>query len=77
MTDMATAMHTVLPTPTAKFPSRWPDWRSAQSNRPHAKKHKFGKMHGKELWDLFGLITKHLKKGERVKIAGLGILRGA
>ena len=24
--------------------------------------------------DLIGLITKHLKKGERVKIAGLGIL---
>ena len=25
--------------------------------------------------DLVGLITKHLKKGERVKIAGLGILQ--
>ena len=24
--------------------------------------------------DLIGLITKHLKRGERVKIAGLGIL---
>ena len=24
--------------------------------------------------DLIGMITKHLKKGERVKIAGLGIL---
>ena len=26
------------------------------------------------LEDLIGLITKHLKNGERVKIAGLGIL---
>ena len=27
------------------------------------------------LSDLVGLITKHLKQGERVKIAGLGILQ--
>ena len=27
------------------------------------------------LKDLVGLITKHLKKGERVKIAGLGTLQ--
>ena len=27
------------------------------------------------LGDLVGLITKHLKKGERVRIAGLGILQ--
>jgi DNA-binding protein HU-beta len=27
------------------------------------------------LQDLTGLITKHLKKGERVKITGLGILQ--
>ncbi len=27
--------------------------------------------------DLIGMITKHLKKGERVKIAGLGIFAGA
>ena len=27
------------------------------------------------LEDLIGMITKHLKKGERVKIAGLGILQ--
>jgi hypothetical protein len=26
-------------------------------------------------WKLFGLIVKHLKRGERVKIAGLGILQ--
>ena len=25
--------------------------------------------------DLVGIITKHLKKGERVRIAGLGILQ--
>jgi len=25
--------------------------------------------------DLVGLITKHLKKGERIRIAGLGILQ--
>jgi nucleoid DNA-binding protein len=25
--------------------------------------------------ELIGMITKHLKKGERVKIAGLGILQ--
>jgi len=27
------------------------------------------------LGDLVGMITKHLKKGERVRIAGLGILQ--
>ena len=27
------------------------------------------------LGDLVGLITKHLKKGERIRIAGLGILQ--
>ncbi|MFZ0347768.1 MAG: HU family DNA-binding protein, partial [Pseudolabrys sp.] len=33
------------------------------------------KKQGREmLEDLIGMITKHLKKGERVKIAGLGIL---
>ena len=40
-----------------------------------AKQHHFTKKQGREmLEDLIGLITKHLKKGERVKIAGLGIL---
>ena len=35
------------------------------------------KKQGRErLEDLIGMITKHLKKGERVKIAGLGILVG-
>ena len=40
-----------------------------------AKQHHFTKKQGREmLEDLIGLITKHLKNGERVKIAGLGIL---
>ena len=41
-----------------------------------AAQHELTKRQGKEmLEDLVGLITKHLKKGERVKIAGLGILQ--
>ncbi|MGA6927868.1 MAG: HU family DNA-binding protein, partial [Pseudolabrys sp.] len=37
--------------------------------------HHLTKKQGREmLEDLIGMITKHLKKGERVKIAGLGIL---
>jgi DNA-binding protein HU-beta len=40
-----------------------------------AKQHHFTKKQGREmLEDLIGLISKHLKNGERVKIAGLGIL---
>ena len=40
-----------------------------------AKQHHLTKKQGREmLEDLIGLITKHLKNGERVKIAGLGIL---
>jgi len=40
-----------------------------------AKENELSKKQGREmLEDLIGLITKHLKKGERVKIAGLGIL---
>ena len=40
-----------------------------------AKQHHLTKKQGREmLEDLISLITKHLKKGERVKIAGLGIL---
>ena len=39
-----------------------------------AKQHHLTKKQAREmLEDLIGLITKHLKKGERVKIAGLGI----
>src|SRR4030095_2629952 len=39
-----------------------------------AEEHQITKRAGKAvLGDLVGLITKHLKKGERRKIAGLGI----
>src|SRR5882757_8744642 len=41
-----------------------------------ADQHSLTKKQGTQmLEDLVGLITKHLKKGERVKIAGLGILQ--
>ena len=40
-----------------------------------AEQHQLTKKQGLQmLEDLIGMITKHLKKGERVKIAGLGIL---
>jgi DNA-binding protein HU-beta len=40
-----------------------------------AKEHNLTKKQGRQmLEDLIGMITKHLKKGERVKIAGLGVL---
>jgi DNA-binding protein HU-beta len=41
-----------------------------------AKQHQLTKKQGREmLEELTGMIRKHLKKGEQVKIAGLGILR--
>ena len=41
-----------------------------------AEQHQLTKKQGLQmLEDLVGMITKHLKKGERVKIAGLGILQ--
>ncbi len=41
-----------------------------------AEQHQLTKRLGLELLeDVVGLITKHLKRGERVKIAGLGILQ--
>jgi DNA-binding protein HU-beta len=41
-----------------------------------AEQHKFSKKQGLEMMEeLIGMITKHLKKGERVKIVGLGILQ--
>jgi DNA-binding protein HU-beta len=41
-----------------------------------AEDHEMTKRSGEALLgDLVGLITKHLKKGERVRIAGLGILQ--
>jgi DNA-binding protein HU-beta len=41
-----------------------------------AEEHQLTKRAGRELLDnLISLITKHLKKGERIRIAGLGILQ--
>jgi DNA-binding protein HU-beta len=41
-----------------------------------ADQHHLSKRASQEMFnDLIGMITKHLKKGERVKIAGLGILQ--
>ena len=41
-----------------------------------AEQHQLTKKQGAQmLEDVVALITKHLKKGERVKIAGLGILQ--
>jgi DNA-binding protein HU-beta len=41
-----------------------------------AEQHQFTKQQGLEFMEGFiGIITKHLKKGERVKIVGLGILQ--
>ena len=40
------------------------------------KQHHLTKKQGREMLEgLIGMIRKHLKKGERVKIAGLGILQ--
>ena len=40
-----------------------------------AEQHQLSKKQSRQmLEDLIGMITEHLKKGERVKIAGLGIL---
>jgi DNA-binding protein HU-beta len=41
-----------------------------------AEQHQLTKKQGAEMLDdLIAMITKHLKRGERVKIAGLGILQ--
>ena len=41
-----------------------------------AEEHQLTKKAGEALLgELVGLITKHLKKGERIRIAGLGILQ--
>jgi len=40
-----------------------------------AEQHQLTKKQGLEMMEeLIGMITKHLKKGERVKIVGLGVL---
>ena len=49
---------------------------SRQLSAALAEQHELTKKQGQEMLDdLVGMITKHLKKGERVKIAGLGILQ--
>ncbi len=41
-----------------------------------ADEHQMSKRAGRAMLDdLVGLITKHLKKGERIRISGLGILQ--
>ena len=41
-----------------------------------AAQHELAKKRSEEiLGDAIGLVTKHLKKGERIRIAGLGILQ--
>jgi DNA-binding protein HU-beta len=41
-----------------------------------AEQHQFSKKQSLEMMErLVGMITRHLKNGERVKIAGLGILQ--
>jgi DNA-binding protein HU-beta len=41
-----------------------------------AEEHEMTKRAGEELLgDMVGLITKHLKKGERIRISGFGILQ--
>ena len=41
-----------------------------------AEEHEMAKKQSEEILnDAIGLVTKHLKKGERIRIAGLGILQ--
>jgi DNA-binding protein HU-beta len=52
-----------------------PSWR-CQLGATLAEEHDLTKRAGEALLaDLVGIITKHLKKRERVRIAGLGILQ--
>ena len=68
---MATAAATAKPKPKASKPIT-----TKQLAYTLADQHQLTKKQGQQmLEDLVGLITKHLKKGERVKIAGLGILQ--
>ena len=58
---------------------------AAKTSRPVTLKHLAATLAGEHqltkragealLGDLVGLITKHLKKGEQIRIAGLGILQ--
>ena len=88
ITSMNSAAHSALvrektimaPSGKAKTPTA-----GAKTSRPvtlkHlaavlAEEHQLTKKAGEALLgDLVGLITKHLKKGERIRIAGLGILQ--
>ena len=49
---------------------------SKQLAQALAEKHELSKKQANQIMeDLTGLITKHLKKGERIRIVGLGILQ--
>ena len=76
MTDIATATPTATAKPAAARPTTRKAISTKQLAHALAKKHKFTKKQSQEiLKDLAGLITRHLKKRERVKIAGLGSLQ--
>jgi DNA-binding protein HU-beta len=69
METMATTIATAKLEASKPFNKR--DLVAALAEQHHLSKRASQKM----LDDLIGLITKHLKKGERVKITGLGILQ--
>jgi DNA-binding protein HU-beta len=65
MTDMAAAAKPTAPTITTKHLAY-----------ELAEQHQLTKHQGLAMMeDLIGMITTHLKKGERVKLVGLGILQ--
>jgi DNA-binding protein HU-beta len=67
------AAKTTKPTPAAK-PGRPVTLKHLAATL--AEEHQLTKRAGEAiLGDLVGLITKHLKKGERIRISGLGILQ--
>ena len=66
MTDIAAVVKPTAPKPIS----------TKQLAYALAEKHQLTKKLSQEmLEDLAGLITKHLKKGNRIRIAGLGILQ--
>ena len=68
---METMATTIATATEASKPFNKRDLVAALAEQHHLSKRASQKM----LDDLIGLITKHLKKGERVKITGLGILQ--
>jgi DNA-binding protein HU-beta len=68
-TMAAPIVDTAKPEPSKPFNKK--DLAAALAEQHQLSKRASQKM----LDDLIGLITKHLKKGERVKITGLGILQ--